>query len=308
MRPCLLMSTDKQLPDLTVAVPTFERAESLDTAIESILEQDYPRLKVIISDNGSTDDTQARCEQWSRVDRRVTWFRHDRNHGPNFNFNFLTRQSRTPLFMWHGDRDTMGAGYLRACAEALQRDPTISLAGGRCVFREPDGTTWEGERMHLVSALARDRVAGYYETVTNSGGFYGVWRRPALDRALPCDRLLGGDWYLMARGAALGSIVHLDEVVYTRRTGGGSRSYRDLIEVLGLPAWQAEAPIFTLARNTFFATASRRSLLPERGVTRWRWAWHCARIVFERLGEVDDPRRAAKTFARSLLRGMRQER
>ena len=47
-----------------VILPTYNRAPLLPTAIESVLEQDYPHKKLVVVDDGSTDDTAAVCRRY----------------------------------------------------------------------------------------------------------------------------------------------------------------------------------------------------------------------------------------------------
>jgi hypothetical protein len=123
-----------------------------------------------------------------------------------------------------------------------------------------------------------------------------VWRRSALDRALPMDSVLGGDWFVMTRGAAQGRIVHVPSVTYQRRRDGMSRTFDHLVATLGVPRWQAKAPAVALARNTFLATASRRSMLECSLTERVCCARRAARIVYERHRAADDPRVALLTL------------
>ena len=45
------------MPRITVVLPTYNRAHSLDRAVRSIVAQDYPDWELILVDDGSTDDT-----------------------------------------------------------------------------------------------------------------------------------------------------------------------------------------------------------------------------------------------------------
>jgi glycosyltransferase involved in cell wall biosynthesis len=48
------MSTE---PGLSVVIPTYNRADLLGEAIDSVLAQDWPELELIVVDDGSTDET-----------------------------------------------------------------------------------------------------------------------------------------------------------------------------------------------------------------------------------------------------------
>jgi len=49
--------TDKPL--VSVVIPTYNRSSVIGRTIENVLKQTYPRIEVVIIDDGSTDDTQS---------------------------------------------------------------------------------------------------------------------------------------------------------------------------------------------------------------------------------------------------------
>jgi glycosyltransferase involved in cell wall biosynthesis len=48
------------VPLVSIGIPTYNRVESLDRALRSALAQDHPELEVVVSDDASTDGTEAR--------------------------------------------------------------------------------------------------------------------------------------------------------------------------------------------------------------------------------------------------------
>ena len=62
-------------PLVSVLIPTFNRSQMLRRAVGSALTQSYRKLEVLVSDNHSTDDTEATIAEFVRVDSRVRHLR-----------------------------------------------------------------------------------------------------------------------------------------------------------------------------------------------------------------------------------------
>lgn len=69
------------MPTVSVVIPTYSRANLLPRALESVLNQTYDDIEVIIVDDCSPDDTPNVVESYS--DNRIEYIRHDRNRGAN---------------------------------------------------------------------------------------------------------------------------------------------------------------------------------------------------------------------------------
>ena len=67
-------------PMVTIITVTYNRAHILPASVDSVLSQDYPHLRLMIVDDGSTDGTAAILEQYEK-DLRVEVLRHETNQG-----------------------------------------------------------------------------------------------------------------------------------------------------------------------------------------------------------------------------------
>ena len=66
---------NEKFPLVSIGLPVFNGEKSLSQALETLLNQDYRNLEIIISDNGSTDRTPAICEEFLQKDARVKYYR-----------------------------------------------------------------------------------------------------------------------------------------------------------------------------------------------------------------------------------------
>lgn len=65
---------------VTVVIPVYNTAAYLDCCVESVVNQTYRNLQILLIDDGSTDGSGKRCDQWAAQDPRITVI-HKKNEG-----------------------------------------------------------------------------------------------------------------------------------------------------------------------------------------------------------------------------------
>jgi glycosyltransferase involved in cell wall biosynthesis len=114
---------------LTIIVPTYNRAEQLSvllTALRSELQGLESIVKVLVSDNASTDSTPEVAAYASRDWPALTIQRHDRNLGPDGNFLSCISCISTRYFWIIGDDDCPKRGVLAKIVQLLtDRKPAL---------------------------------------------------------------------------------------------------------------------------------------------------------------------------------------
>lgn len=73
-------SIEKNLPLVTIAIPTYNNAQYLADAIKSALDQDYTNLEIIIINDDSSDSTSTLVESVI-TDPRIRYFKNEHNIG-----------------------------------------------------------------------------------------------------------------------------------------------------------------------------------------------------------------------------------
>src|SRR6478672_2020236 len=125
-------------PQVTVLLPTYNRAERLQRAVDSVLAQTRGDFALLISDNASEDSTEQVCSAYVKRDARVGYFRQPVNRGPIGNFNWLLAQARTNFVLMLADDDWLDADYLERCLELIEGDPGLSIVTGATRYYEGD--------------------------------------------------------------------------------------------------------------------------------------------------------------------------
>ena len=76
-------------PKVSIGLPVYNGGEFIRAAIESILAQTFPDFELNISDNASTDETEAICRDYAAQDQRIRYVRQSTNLGAGANFKFV---------------------------------------------------------------------------------------------------------------------------------------------------------------------------------------------------------------------------
>jgi len=112
-------------PRVTIGLPVYNGEAYLAEAIDSLLAQDFDDFELVISDNASTDGTQAICRSYAAADSRVRYERHEQNRGAHWNFYRVLDVARGEFFRWAADDDICDPTLLRRCVDVLDRDPEV---------------------------------------------------------------------------------------------------------------------------------------------------------------------------------------
>lgn len=59
------------MPKISVIVPIYKTEKYLDKCIESIVNQTYTDIEIILVDDGSPDNCPAMCDEWAKKDARI---------------------------------------------------------------------------------------------------------------------------------------------------------------------------------------------------------------------------------------------
>jgi glycosyltransferase involved in cell wall biosynthesis len=258
---------NKLLPRVTVGIPTFNREQLIGRAVQSVLNQDYPNIEILISDNASTDSTGAVCRILVNAHPSIVYFRQLENIGATRNFAAVLKRASGQYFMWLGDDDYIDGNYISATLELLMRDPMVALVSGSPKYYRTGKLIDTGRQFDVLSRRWWTRIAEYYWSVSDNGMFYGLTRTSTV-RDVKLRNALGGDWLAMARLAASGKLVMLDVTSVHRELGGASQTHAHTAMALGLPRVHALFPYLTIAVNGFRDIAAGGSIYEQYGPIR----------------------------------------
>jgi FkbM family methyltransferase len=163
---------------VSVILPTCNRASTLGASIDSVLEQTYTNLELIVVDDASSDSTAAVVAGCARADSRVKPIRLTSNRGTYWARNIGLQHATGDLVTIQDDDDLSLAHRLELTVAALRARPDAVAAIAEYVRRDPlgrpvimDGVVVRALGLHtlMVRRSFLDERLGFYDVVRVSG-------------------------------------------------------------------------------------------------------------------------------------------
>lgn len=225
-------------PLVGIGLPVYNGERYLRGCLDSLLAQDYADVELTVSDNASTDATEAICREYAARDPRVRYHRAERNMGAVWNFRRAFELSRGEYFCWAAFDDLREPAFVRRCVEALEASPrAVMCCPGVRLIDEEGREIGEREFTHGIrpaGATPRERLSAIARA-TYWYDFYGVMRRSALARTRLPQPVWGFDVLLVAEMCLLGPVVTVPERLLVYRIFW-KKSGQDAAATLGAAA------------------------------------------------------------------------
>ena len=158
-------------PLLTIAVPTFNRADSLRATLSSIrkglsLLPDRQRLstEILVANNASTDRTREVCADY----KEVTYIEQSKNLGYDGNVRSLYRQASGTWMLFLSDDDIFEFATLPILIRLLEERPQLEVAFCNWYSNAHDGL----KRSHLHGELLKHQGEFSFGEVCKLTPFY----------------------------------------------------------------------------------------------------------------------------------------
>jgi glycosyltransferase involved in cell wall biosynthesis len=215
-----LLKREMSNPRVSIGMPVYNGANFIRCSLQSLLAQDYQDFELIISDNGSTDETEWICRQLAQSDGRIRYFRNDINYGASWNFNNVFRLARGQFFKWAAHDDECHPTMLRRCIEVLERAPDrVAMVYPLAELIDEQGKTLQSplDRIELRDPRPHRRLAHALSSMCFCDPLFGIFKVEYLKKTQLWGPFFGADNVLMAELAMLGEVWELDEVLFRLR-------------------------------------------------------------------------------------------
>lgn len=268
-------------PLLTIGLPVFNGENFLTEALKSILGQTFQDFELVISDNASTDGTEAICRSYCERDARVRYIRHAENRGAGANFNDLPGLARGRYFKWAAHDDVLDPQFLEKCIAFLEGNPAATLCFSLVKAIDADGNTLKLVDRNLRNIGSSNPAKRFSDiAVEHHACFevFGVIRTEALRRTDLHLPFRGSDRALLAELALLGPMGYLQEPLFHSRDHIERFTHQVLMEGESVLKWY-DPHIETRAKQQQLALFRQYLRMIRGHVVDHRVRWQCYAVM-----------------------------
>lgn len=208
-------------PTISVIMPVYNAELYVACAIESILNQTFSNIELLVLDDASTDGSLSVIESYK--DSRIRLYKHTENKGYLKSVNFLFSQCSGDYIAFQDADDWSDISRLQSQLIEFQKDPELMFCGTQCVYskhgREQRRSSFPQIHSDVIAQLERGdtvvlcgaSVMLQRELLTEYSGY-----REFFDR-IGAEHL---DWFW--RMLINHKYINIPEHLYTYRSNMGS--------------------------------------------------------------------------------------
>jgi len=205
---------------ITIGLAVYNEGPYIEETLKSIQAQTFKDFIVLISDNGSTDDTLKKCYAVAQDDPRFLIHAHDYNRGAGFNGQYVYEQSCSDYFMFLGGHDTLQPDFLAETKSILDTRPDVSMVFGYVRAMDENSEIYPEVRQQAIYDFSQDNpLVRYIESVARLADctiIQSLFRRKDL-LDFSFRSVMSEDHILISRLLWKGKLHIIEKPLYNRR-------------------------------------------------------------------------------------------
>ncbi len=245
------------VPLVSVVMPTYNRANVIGGAIDSILNQTYDNFEFIIVDDGCTDSTYEVLEKYAAKDKRIILLKQN-NQGPAAARNAAVDKAQGKYIAFMDDDDISVPNRLAKQVTFLEKYPDFSACRSETLFINLDGESIKHNRNSFYKRAYNRLVQPPYKNIQHS--------RHVLGASICLTR----ESFINCNGYRVAEHLIIEDLDFTLRF---LRKYK-AARIMGEPLYLYTHPHVNFGNNR--STKDCINLL-KRHIACYISAWFCSR-------------------------------
>lgn len=135
--------TDAQ-PLVSVIIASYNHGPYIEQSIQSVLDQTYPNIELLVVDDGSTDDSVERIQRLQAA--HGFDFRVQQNQGLTNTLNGAIARAKGSLIVPFGSDDIMKPDRIAIQVEYMDGKPEVGICAGNIELIDAEGNLYPEKR------------------------------------------------------------------------------------------------------------------------------------------------------------------
>ncbi len=220
---------------IDVLLATYNGEKYLTEQIESILNQTYRNIRILISDDCSKDNTREIIKEYQKKDSRIHAYFQENNLGYIKNFEFLIKQVESNMFMLSDQDDVWLPEKIEKTAEVMKRENADLVFGDLEVVDEnlktinPSFNEYMLLKRKINKCIKNYKVNYLYNCVT---GCTTLIKSKWIEKILPIpsnSRYVPHDYWIGIMIALEGKLAYVEKPYIKYRQHGNNQIGTDKI-------------------------------------------------------------------------------
>ena len=275
-----------EIKKISIGMPIYNAEKFLRNRLDSLLSQSFSDFELIISDDASTDSTSEICKEYTSKDKRIHYFRQEKNIGMSANFYFVLHQAVYNYFFWAAQDDVIFPGFIEKNIDALNRNKNLVCSVCKIKFvgkimddlKKTKNDSWfrkiEKKIRRKLADANTQSINGNYENKVrkflSDGGSslaqYGIYRTDILKKSVELPGFHGDEWAIVLSALKYGDINVVDEILFHKFVG-------DTVSSKGM------INLMMQFKPNFFG-----KIIPYYDITKWCFHNFGKKLFFKNIG------------------------
>ena len=199
-----------------------EKDINLEKALNSILNQSYTNLEIIISNNCSTDKTSLFLDEMSKKDKRIKIFHQTNQIMAGENFQFVLNKAKGEYFKWNAADDMISSDFIEQNLDFLEKNLDFSCSSSKFYFEDLKEKIYS----HNLSENLYERIKHFFHIKFKSHNiFFSLIRKEHVIKTIAMSKdYLACDWMIALNLLLSGKFKTIEKGYIILGAKGFSRS------------------------------------------------------------------------------------
>ena len=241
---------------ISVVITTYNRVELLKKSLNSVINQTYKNIEIIVADNHSTDGTDKLLEEYTKQDNRIKYFRHSENIGMTNNTTFAHSKITGKYFHVLCDDDWLDKDFIEKSYEEFKKHPDYSFIAPTAWLYDISGDIiLKGPTVMLDDNSIGNRIQNYIIANRNNSVITnGLLKTSLLKSMLKEDGFalkcrFGEDWVFVAKFLIAGKCKMINSTHYHKLHDGATSRIKTMSELWDITGINAKNMYYKIAET-----------------------------------------------------------